>query len=365
MGGGLRSRMRVIAAGTAFGLGVGKTAAGALTRPPETDLRGQVALVTGGSRGLGLALSRELAHHGCRLAICARDETELAVARADLATMGAEVLAVPCDVADRAQVASLVETVTRHYRRIDILVNNAGIIVVAPLESLTHTEFERVMASNLWGVLNPTLAVLPGMRAQGAGRIVTITSIGGKIAVPHMLPYTTAKFAAVGLSLGLRAELAGAGIAVTTVVPGLMRTGSQLHAEFGGDQAAEYRWFALGASAPYPIALSAERAARIIVAAARRGDAECAFPLSTVLATRLAGLLPGAAAHAAALVDRFLPAPPSHPSGTLPGAAVDPTVDSPLFHLATTLGRSAAAEYNQEPPPHSPVREPSPSPGST
>ncbi len=355
MGDGLRRRMRVLTAGTALGLGLGRTAAGALARPPEADLRGQIALVTGGSRGLGLALSRELARQGCRLAICARDETELTQARIDLERTGAEVLAIPCDVADRDQVAAMVEAVTRHHGRIDLLVNNAGIIVVAPLETLTHTEFERVLASNLWGVLNPILAVLPGMRAQGAGRIVNITSIGGKIAVPHMLPYTTAKFAAVGLSMGLRAELAGAGIAVTTVVPGLMRTGSHLHAEFGGDQEAEYRWFALGASAPYPVATGAERAARIIVRAVRRGDAECSFPFPVTIAARLTSLLPGVAADALALVDRFLPAPPQHPAGTLAGAAVDATIDSPLFHIATALGRAAAEEYNQFPPPRSPL----------
>ncbi|MGH2615695.1 MAG: SDR family NAD(P)-dependent oxidoreductase, partial [Thermomicrobiales bacterium] len=310
----------------------------------------QVALVTGGSRGLGLALSRELARQGCRLAICARDASELATARTNLEQLGAEVLAIPCDVSDRVQVAAMAETVERHFGRIDILVNNAGIIVVAPLASLTHADFERVMAANFWGVLNPTLAVLPGMRARGDGRIVNITSIGGKLAMPHLLPYDCAKFAAAGLSMGLRAELAGAGIAVTTVVPGLMRTGSHLHAEFGGNPEAEYRWFALGASAPSPVAVSAERAARTIVSAVRRGDAECTFPLSAVAASRFAGLLPGTAANALTLVDRFLPAAPLYPPAMEPGAAIETGVDSPLFNAATTLGRAAAEEYNQLPP---------------
>ena len=245
----------------------------AQARNAEADLRGAVALVTGGSRGLGLALSRELAQQGCRLAICARDEIRAGggASRPGAAERCAEVLAVPCDVADPTQVAAMVETVTRHYGRIDILINNAGIMVVAPVETLTRADFERVMAVNFWGVLNPTLEVLPGMRTRGAGRIVNITSIGGKIAVPHLLPYSCAKFAAVGFSEGLRAELADTGISVTTVVPGLMRTGSHLNAEFGGEQEAEYRWFALGASAPYPVAIGADRAARLIVRAAKRG----------------------------------------------------------------------------------------------
>ena len=336
-----------LAAGMAVGLGVARAA---LARPPEADLTGEVALVTGGSRGLGLALGRELAAHGCRLAICARDERELERARADLEGRGAETLAIPCDITDRAQVEAMVAAVTGRYGRIDILVNNAGIIAVAPVQNLTHDDFARVMAVNFWGTLNPTLAVLPGMRSRGAGRIVNITSIGGKLAMPHLLPYDSAKFAAVGFSTGLRAELAGSGIAVTTVVPGLMRTGSHLHAEFGGDQEAEYRWFALGASAPYPVASGAERAARLIVRALRRGDAECTFPFTATLAARAAGTLPGATAQTLALVDRLLPKPSPAMTGMRPGAAVAGEIDSPLLEGATILGKRAAEEYNQYPP---------------
>jgi NAD(P)-dependent dehydrogenase (short-subunit alcohol dehydrogenase family) len=338
----------VVAAGTALALGA--AAREAMARDREADLHGSVALVTGASRGLGLALSRELVRQGCRLAICARDETELVEARADLEGGGDDVLAVPCDVAEPAQVAAMVEAVTRHFGRIDILINNAGIMVVAPVESLTRDDFERVMAINFWGVLNPTLAVLPGMRTRGAGRIVNITSIGGKIAVPHLLPYTCAKFAAVGFSEGLRAELASAGISVTTVVPGLMRTGSHLRAEFGGEQEAEYRWFALGASAPYPVAISAERAARIIVRAVKRGQADCTYPLSAVVAARLSGLLPGVTTSALSLVDRILPEPAQQPAGTRPGSAVEAGIEAPLLRAATVLGRAAAEEYKQVPP---------------
>src|SRR5215212_2398316 len=345
MGAGLRGRASVAAAGIAFGMGV--AARVAPPRRAEADLRGTVALVTGGSRGLGLALSRELHEQGCRLAICARDQTELEEARADLESRGPEVLAVPCDVADPTQVAAMVDAVTRHYGQIDILINNAGIMVVAPVESLTRADFERVMAINFWGVLNPTLAVLPGMRVRGTGRIVNITSIGGKIAVPHLLPYTCAKFAAVGLSEGLRAELADTGISVTTVVPGLMRTGSHLNAEFGGEQQGEYRWFALGASAPYPIAIGADRAARLIMRATKRGQAECTYPVSAVVAARLSGLLPSTTTNALSLVDRFLPRPPRQAAGTSSGATIEADLGSPLLRAATVLGRAAAREYKQ------------------
>ena len=349
MGAGLRGRASVAAAGVAFGMGLAARVAPA--RKAEADLRGAVALVTGGSRGLGLALSRELVQQGCRVAICARDASELEAARIDLQLkvqeFGAEVLAIPCDVSDQTQVAAVVETVTQQYGRIDILINNAGIIVVAPVETLTHADFERVMAVNFWGVLNPTMAVLPAMRARGSGRIVNITSIGGKISVPHLLPYSCAKFAAVGFSEGLRAELADTGISVTTVVPGLMRTGSHLHAEFGGEQQAEYRWFALGASAPYPVAIGTDRAARLIVRAAKRGQADCTYPVSALVAARLSGLLPSATTNVLTLVDRLLPQPPRQPAGTSSGAAIEADLDAPLLRAATVLGRSAAEEYKQ------------------
>ena len=188
------------------------------------------------------------------------------------------------------------------------------------------------------------------MRRRGVGRIVNITSIGGKIAVPHLLPYTSAKFAAVGISEGLRAELADNGITVSTVVPGLMRTGSYLHAEFGGDRDAEYRWFALDSSAPYPVAVSAERAARTIVRAAKRGAAECTFPLSAIFAARATGLAPAVTADAMELVDRLMPAPPARPTGFEPGVEVAADIESPLLRAATTLGRSAAKEFNEIPP---------------
>lgn len=345
MGNALRRAAGVVAAGTVLAVALAMRKVDVVER--DDSLQNAVALVTGGSRGLGLALGRELAARGCRLAICARDEAELLAARHDLERRGAEVLAIPCDVADREQVEALVAAVTRHFGRIDLLVNNAGIIVVAPLETLTAADFERVMADNFWGVLNPTLAVLPGMRERGSGRIVNITSIGGKVAVPHLLPYTCAKFGAVGFSSGLRAELTGTGISVTTVVPGLMRTGSYLHADFGGKQEAEFRWFALGSSAPYPVTVSAERAAELIVDAARDRKAECIYPISAALAARFAGLFPGTTAAILGMVDRILPDPPERSTEQLPGAAIEATMDAPLLEAATLLGRKAAEEYNE------------------
>src|SRR3954468_1034389 len=190
------------------------------------DVRGKVVLITGGSRGLGLQMAREFATAGARIAICARDTQELDWAREELSRRGAEVLAVQCDVSVHDDVQRMVREVRERFGRIDILVNNAGIISVGPMESQTLTDYQECMDTMFWGVVYPTLAVLPEMIARRSGKIANITSIGGKVSVPHLLPYSCAKFAAVGFSEGLYAEVKKDGVQVTTVVPGLMRMGS-------------------------------------------------------------------------------------------------------------------------------------------
>jgi len=277
----------------------------ALARP-RSALTGEVALVTGGSRGLGLLIARELAREGCTIAICARDEQELARAREDLARRGARVAAFRCDVSQRDQVEALVRQVTDRFGRIDILVNNAGIIQVGPLESMTVRDFEQAMAVNFWGTVYATLAVLPQMRRRRAGRIANITSIGGVVAVPHLLPYDASKFAARGFSEGLHSELAGTGITVTTIVPGLMRTGSPVNAFFKGRAAAEYTWFSLGDATPLT-AMSAARAARRIVDAIARGEAEVTLSWQARLLGLVHDLFPGATTKLLGRVSRLLP----------------------------------------------------------
>src|SRR5689334_1478188 len=183
----------------------------------EYDLRGKTVLVTGGSRGLGLVLAREFAANGARLAICARDAEELAQAGDDLQNRGADVMAVKCDVTNMTEVEDMMSRIRQRFGKIDVLVNNAGMIQVGPLEVMNREDFEKAMLAHFWGPLNTILAVLPEMRERGDGRIVNISSIGGKIAVPHLLPYSASKFALVGLSKGLNAELRKDGIVVTTV----------------------------------------------------------------------------------------------------------------------------------------------------
>jgi len=320
-----------------------------LAQRDEADLHGQVALITGGSRGLGLALAEELAAQGCRLAICARDAEELERAAEKLHSQGTQVLTIVCDVTDREQVAAMLRQVIAHYGALDLLIANAGIITVAPVQALKLEDFDRVMAVNFEGVLNTAMAVLPHMERQGRGRIAVISSLGGKVSVPHLLPYSCAKFAAAGFAAGLRAEVARSGITVTAVFPSLMRTGSHVQAEFGGDQPAEYEWFALGASAPYPVSSSAARAARMIVGAIRRGDAECIFPFTAMIAARSSSLFPAATAAILSRANQILPdttVPPSQ-NRFVKGAEIKDAASNPVRDAATVLGTRAAETLNQ------------------
>ena len=332
-------RLAVLAAG----LGVGLVGREVLRRRRAIDLRGQVVLITGGSRGLGLALAEEFACQGARLVLCARDERELEEARARVAAGGAEVLAVPCDVSDRDQVQGMVHRALDRYGRVDVLVNNAGVIMAGPLETQTREDFEEAMAIMYWGAVYPTMAVLPGMQERRHGRIVNITSIGGKVAVPHLLSYTAAKFALVGFSEGLRTEVARYGIKVVTVVPGLMRTGSYVNAFYKGKHEQEYTWFSLGAALPFT-SMSVRGAARQIVAATRRGDSEVILTLQAQILARFHGLFPGLTSDVLALVDRFLPAPGGVGEERRRGRESETSVSSSFL---TALGRRAAHDYHQ------------------
>jgi short-subunit dehydrogenase len=320
-----------------------------LRRLRPADLRGEVALVTGGSRGLGLLIARELAKAGCRLAISARDESELERARADLERLGAEVETIVADVGKRDEAERMVQQATRRFGRVDLLVNNAGIIQVGPLAATTLDDFEQAMDVMYWGAVYPTLAVLPQMQARRRGRIANVTSIGGKISVPHLLPYSCAKFAAVGFSEGLAAEVAQEGIVVTTIVPGLMRTGSHLHAIFKGNHEAEYGLFTPLASMPL-VSMDAERAARQVVQAIRRGKSEWFLGITATLATRFHGLFPGTTVELLGLMNRLLPGAGRDQTAGAPGHRVHDRLDSRLLDAATTLGRRAAERFNETHP---------------
>jgi short-subunit dehydrogenase len=246
-----------------------------------------------------------------------------------------------CDVSSYEEVLAAIDRATMEFGRIDVLVNVAGIIQVGPVESQTHKDFEDAMNINFWGVVNTTLAVLPQMIERREGRITNITSIGGKIAVPHLLPYTCSKFAAFGFSLGLRAEVAQKGISVTTVVPGLMRTGSYMNAEFKGDREKEYSWFSVSSSVP-GLSISAENAAKQIVAATAKGTAQTVLGAPHKVAAEFAALFPGLTADILSALNRGLP--DSSRTEKRFGRESKTAVSESFL---TKLGRQAAERYNQ------------------
>ncbi|HEX5432922.1 MAG TPA: SDR family NAD(P)-dependent oxidoreductase [Candidatus Angelobacter sp.] len=352
--GGIATGM--VAAGAAVGLGTAYAGREIFKRLREgrlpgleslgfegEDLRGQTVFITGSSRGLGLALAEEFARQGCKLVLCARDEQELSRAREHVSRLGAEVRTVACDVANQKEIERGIDEARREFGRIDVLVNNAGIIAVGPILTQKLEDFKEAMDVMFWGAVYPTLAVLPEMVERGSGRIVNITSIGGKVSVPHLVPYGCAKFAAVGFSEGLYAELKKYGIHVLTVVPGLMRTGSHLNAQFKGKHQKEYGWFALSATNPL-FSISVERAARQIVHATRRNQPELAISWQAELLARAHGAAPELTLRALALVNHLLPGAEGASSEKKPGRESRSSLTrSPL----TALGERAARRYNQ------------------
>lgn len=298
----------VLLAGTALA-STSLILARAIRRRPPIQFRDRVAVITGGSRGLGLLMARELAAAGARIAILARDPAELDLARRELTAIGGQrVLALPCDVGNEDEVRWAIDATAERFGRLDILINNAGVIQVGPLEHMTVEDFEEAMGVHFWGPLYATMAVLPHLRKRETGRIVNISSIGGRIAVPHLVPYSASKFALVGLSDGLRTELAREGIYVTTVAPGLMRTGSHVNARFKGQREEEFAWFAVSDSLPVT-SMAGKRAARRILEACRYGEPALTLTPQAKAAAIFNTVAPNVTARLLELVTRFLPGP--------------------------------------------------------
>lgn len=319
--------------------------------PSHTSL--PLAVVLGASRGLGLLIARELGRRGHEVVIASRDAATLRRATGWLTEQGVPARWLVCDVTDDAAVRQLVEEVEGAGQPIEVMVCVAGIIQVGPLAALHRSDFEAAINSMLWGPINTSLAVVERMRQRGHGRIGIISSVGGLVAVPHLLPYATAKFGAVGFGRGLRAELAGTGVTVSTIAPGLMRTGSHLRAEFLGDQAREYAWFAAGASMP-GVSMDAERAARRIVSAVLNGRAMLVLtPLATV-GMWLNGLVPNLTAAVLSVLGRLLPSSVAEPSGprVIEGWEAERRA-SPgsrtVLRALTFLGGRAADRFNERP----------------
>src|SRR5205823_10251415 len=283
----MRNRQLIAGLGTLGGI----LAMSLVRRRSKYDLRGKTVLVTGGSRGLGLLLGREFAARGARIAISARDPEELARAAEQLRRTSAEVLALEADMTMREEAKNTIQKVRQQLGSLDVLVNNAGTITVGPVEVTTIDDYRSSINTHFWGPFFATMAVLPEMQRRREGRIVNISSIGGKISVPHLLPYSVGKFALTGFSEGLRSELIKDNVYVTSVYPGLMRTGSPRNAIFKGKHKAEYAWFSISGSLP-GVSMDADRAGKKIVDACERGDSVLIISLPAKVAVRLHELFP-------------------------------------------------------------------------
>jgi NAD(P)-dependent dehydrogenase (short-subunit alcohol dehydrogenase family) len=290
----------------AIGAGIFLTGHSIYREITKFNVRNKVILITGGSRGLGLVLARQLAAKGAKLVLCGRSEEHLKKAKEELKARNSRVLTVQTDITNQAQVQNLINAIIDHYGTLDVLINNAGIIQVGPAEAMEIEDYEKAMQTNFWGPLYAIYASLPHFKAKGEGRIVNITSIGGKIATPHILPYTASKFAITGLSEGLHAELKKHNIKVTTVVPNLMRTGSPRNIDVKGDHEEEYAWFKISDSS-HLLAQEVELSAKQIINAIEYGEAEKTLSLTAKAATIVQGIAPGWMGTLMAVVNKFLP----------------------------------------------------------
>lgn len=314
-------------------------------RNRQIDFRDKVVVITGGSRGLGLVMARQLAREGARLALCARTQEALDAAATELRTYGAEVYVQRCDLTDKIQLDSFFDAVNQQLGPVDVLINNAGVIMAGPYINTTDDDFRDTMNINFWSAYYTINAVLPDMQARKAGRIVNVASIGGKVSIPHLLPYSASKFALVGYSEGLRAEVARDNIFVTTICPGLIRTGSPRQALVRGQHEKEYAWFKIGDSLP-GLTVSAERVAAEIIEAARYGEAERIISLPAKFAAAIHGLFPSLTTDALALINTLLPDPSS--AGESSPLRQGKELETPLSQSVLTTLTNEAAERNNE-----------------
>jgi NAD(P)-dependent dehydrogenase (short-subunit alcohol dehydrogenase family) len=310
---------------------------------PRDSYAGKVVVITGGSRGLGLALARRLALENAKLAILARDQEELLRAKTDLDKYASTVTTWICDVKDESAVRSTIEQIATVLGGIDVLINNAGEIVVGPLGAMEPKDFKDALDLHFWAPFNLMFASLAYLSKSRFARIINIASFGGKVAVPHLAPYCVSKFALVGLSDALRAELSSKNISITTVSPGLLRTGSHKNAFFKGQHRKEFAWFSLGAGNPL-VSMDADRAAGQILDAARRRQPELTITLAARLIVLAQALLPNVTANLMKLTARLLPRMPMRPDNkTYSGWESESTL-SPSF--LTRNADQATESYN-------------------
>ncbi len=280
----------------------------ALRRRHRITFENRVVVVSGGSRGLGLVVARELARERARLVLLARTASDLDQAHAELEATGADVLALPCDVRDAGAVRAAVDAAVGRFGRVDALLHVAGVIQVGPVQHLDEADYRESVDVHFWGAYHLTEAVRPHLPRDASARIGYVSSVGGRVAAPHMAAYAAGKYALVGYADAMRSELAAEGVRVTTITPGLMRTGSHVNAVTKGQHEKEYAWFSILDANPL-VSTSAESAARQIVSALRHGDPALTITARAKVMSVLNGVAPGMTGELLKVAARLLPAP--------------------------------------------------------
>ena len=336
-----RSRTAMLALGGLATLGA---AAWLGRRRARYDLRGRTVLITGGVRGLGLLLAREFGRRGARLVVVSRTPSDIARAEEELRASGYDVSGECVDVRDPRAVADLVRLVVGRTGHLDVLVNNAGVIQAAPFEDAQLEDFQESLDTHFWGPLYLTREALPYLRAaRGGARILNISSFGGRVGVPHLAAYSAGKFALVGLSETLRAELRKDGVLVTTATPGLMRTGSHVKILTRGQHEKEALWFGAGITTPLT-SMSGERAAKKLVDACVNGRAHVT-PVTQFRVAEIGNVVAPelSAAVKSVIAGTLLPGPAGAPEGR-----VRRSTGEVGFGWMTPLLPNAAARRNNE-----------------
>lgn len=192
-------------------------------------------LITGASQGTGKATAIEFAAQGWDVTLAARGEDRLQAVAEQIEQMGRKAIALPTDVSNPEQVATLVEKSLATFGKIDVLINNAGICLTGPMVNTSLEDWHRIFDTNLWGYVHTIQAVLPTLLAARSGSIINVGSIGGKVPMPNMTAYCASKYALTGLTETLRLELASKGIHVGIVHPGVIDSDFLERAMFRGD----------------------------------------------------------------------------------------------------------------------------------
>ncbi len=337
----LRQRSQLISGALMLGFGLGLLAR---RRSNTTQFQGHNVLITGGTRGLGLQMVREFSRRGATVFFCARHADEVDRAEEQLDREGYKnVFGLVADVAHPDGPASAVARIAAMAGPIDILVNNAGTIQVSPFVDSDETAFHECLDVFLHAPLRMSREVLPEMMAAGTGTIVNITSIGGQIPAPHLVPYNCGKAAMVALSEGMSVELDRYGVNVLTVKPGLMRTGSHRNAMFGGHAAQEYEWFSRAAIAP-GLAISASSAANSICDAVAGRKRTLALGWEAKLGPLFHALMPELSHSLTSFIEKRLPSAGAEPQPMAMGDLVAPEA-TPLNAMLERLEKQAMDKH--------------------